>query len=609
MSKKSAHLNLCVKNSGAVSLNTLDYTIKAKKSFQKIPGQPPKHIYRVPNLKATSHLQKAVVKGDIQKVSKLLTRAVDLSRKLPNGHTPLSYSIKKSDFKMAEWLLEHAADPNIKNKYGNAPLHFAVDKNDTRMTELLLKNGADPNIPDKKGKAPLHLAVYNDDKSSAELLLKYDANPNIQDEKVETPLYLTLKRANNAGAGKGWNKVQKYYKIANLLLKKGADPNIPDKDGDMPLHRAVEKKDHAMAEYLVAHNADPNIPDKKGLTPLFYSVKASNLEMAKFLLANGADPNIPDTKGHRPLYWAVAISNSKEMTTLLLDNRAHPDIMKVDSEELSLYWAVHMNKNKEMTKLLVEKGANLNLYSKYYSQSYLLSKAVIEDNTDDVVFFVKHGSFVDIEILNANNSLDYALINDRKDMAAIILQNMSDKNISDPSKGTLLDPILDKIILHWSIHHKETEKINNIQLLSDLLEVFTVDNPNLNDKGVLFGSNTLPLLEELFNKILENQEEIHDVQAGPVQEMLKHNFKGFIYKFMQVVPVPELLEKYPSINELYISTRQLKSARKDIVPIEQSPEFLQQQQKGVIEIGDSNDQGGDELMDLSGQQYPMLENY
>jgi hypothetical protein len=83
-------------------------------------------------------------------------------------------------------------------------------------------------------------------------------------------------------------------------------------------------------------------------------------------------------------------------------------------------------------------------------------------------------------------------------------------------------------------------------------------------------------IKKLFNKDLPNQEEINDVLADPMQKMLQHNFKGFIYKFMQVVPVEEqVLEKYPSINELYIDSgpRNLKSARKDVVPLEQSPEF------------------------------------
>ncbi len=119
-------------------------------------------------------------------------------------------------------------------------------------------------------------------------------------------------------------------------------------------------------------------------------------------------------------------------------------------------------------------------------------------------------------------------MNGHKEMAAIILQNMSDKNISDPSKGPLLDPILRKIISNW-FNHKESGKINNIQLLSDLLEIFTVNNRNLNNKGYLFGSTTLPLLEKLYN---------------PCLSLLNENIKRLSFKlFSQRILLSNLLSK------------------------------------------------------------------
>jgi ankyrin repeat protein len=187
------------------------------------------------------------------------------------------------------------------------------------------------------------------------------------------------------------------------------------------------------------------------------------------------------------------------MTTLLINNGAHPDIMQVGSKFLSLYWTVIISKNKEMTKLLAEKGANLNFCKQDYHPSHLVFEAVIADDQDDVKFFVQYGSFVDIKINNASNLLEYALMNGHKEMAAIILQNMSDKNISEPSKGPLLDAILTKMIKSTPKPHKIKSKIAR---LSDLLEIFTVDNPNLNGKAVLFGISTLPLLEKLYNLYL-----------------------------------------------------------------------------------------------------------
>ncbi len=647
---------------------------KIRESFKTKPGQPPKHIYRVPNLKATTLLQKAVVNGNIEQVEKLLTRAVDLSRKWQNGDTPSSYALSKKDLKMFTWLLKHGADPNItnaqgqtllhvavdnndkstaelllqykadpnkKNQKGWTPLHVTVEKKDTIMTEFLLANGADPNITNAQGQTPLHVTVDNDDKSTAELLLQYKADPNMQDEKGETPLQLTLKNANITGRAKKWQKVKKYYKIAYLLLENGADSNKKYPNGSTPLHVTVEKKDKSTAELLLQYKADPNMQDEKGETPLHIAVDNNDKSTAELLLQYKADPNIPDNSGYVALYWAAELRQNMKMTKLLINNGANPDILRVGDRQLSLYWTVFISKNKEMTKLLVEKGANLNFYSKYHSPSYLVGNAIISGDKDDVKFFVQYGSFVDVEYENASNILEYALMNGHKEIAAIILENMSDKNISDPSKGSLLDPILRKMISN-QLNHKESEKMNKIKQLSDLLEIFTVDTPNLENKGCLFGITTLPLLEKLYNLYLcpntlinENipgsriinsmgrgikklfdkapakQEEINDVPVDQSLEILLHNFRWFVEHFMQVVP-GEVSEKYPSITALSLNggPRNLKSARKDVVPPEQSPEFLQQREVKVqaeFKIISSENRDNDALH-LSGDQDPKHEN-
>ena len=605
VANKSNSVAFCIKDERYAS-DTLLYDVNTvRKSFEKKLGQPPKHIYRVPNLKAASLLQKAVVNGDIQQVKKLLTRAVDLSRKWSNGDTPLSYSATKSNLAMTEFLLENGADPNQRDRNDNTPLQFALEEAHIaavyqawnkvqkyyKIAYLLLVNEADPNIKDHNGRTPLHFAVETQDTTMTE-----------------------------------------------FLLVNGADPNRQDTNGKTPLHLAVDKNDKSNAELLLQYKADPNRQDEKGETPLFLDVRRAYLKqdngMAALLLAYHANPNIPNNSGDVALYWAAEIIQSKEMTKLLINNGANPDIIKVGSQHLSLYWTVAISQNKEMTKLLVEKGANLNCFHKYYSPSYLVRKAIISGDKDDVQFFVQYGSFVDLEIQDASNLLEYALMNGHKEMAAIILQNMSDKIISEPLKGPLLDPILTKMIKSTPNPHKIKSEIAR---LSELLEIFTVYNPNLTNQEFLFGNKTLPLLEKLynlylcpntlinenipgsriinsrglgikklFNKALPKQEEINDVPADPVQGMLKHNFKGFIYHFMQVVPITEdALEKYPSINELYISTRQLKSACRDVVPLEQSPEFAKTLLENVPIV--HNDQAQvNNWLSLSGHQDPEV---
>ena len=80
-----------------------------------------------------------------------------------------------------------------------------------------------------------------------------------------------------------------------VLIELGADVRRPDKDGHTPLHRAVDGKNLASVQQLLALGVDLDARDQSGLPPLEYGLqRMSNIDLdpmvpvARALLAAGA---------------------------------------------------------------------------------------------------------------------------------------------------------------------------------------------------------------------------------------------------------------------------------------------------------------------------------
>lgn len=105
---------------------------------------------------------------------------------------------------------------------------------------------------------------------------------------------------------------EKNFLAANFLIEKKA---INVNDVDTPkeiffkgtfIHKAVERNDVEIINFLLDKGADVNIPDKDGYTPIYYAITQRNMETTELLVERGADLNVATKgRGESPLRWAM----------------------------------------------------------------------------------------------------------------------------------------------------------------------------------------------------------------------------------------------------------------------------------------------------------------
>lgn len=114
----------------------------------------------------------------------------------------------------------------------------------------------------------------------------------------------------------------------DAILAEGLDVNALDSDGRTPLMHAVlgSGSDPKLLRALLDRGADPNVRDRLlGWSALHYAVRDQKLEMVATLLERGANPNEEDVFGDTPLWRCVTDSSpSARIMRLLIDKGADP---------------------------------------------------------------------------------------------------------------------------------------------------------------------------------------------------------------------------------------------------------------------------------------------
>lgn len=203
-----------------------------------------------------------------------------------------------------------------------------------------------------------------------------------------------------------WAVYQLSPDLVALLLEQGADPNLANGFGITPLLQASRYGDVALMSALLGAGADPSRAVRDGETPLMAAARSGTAAAVKVLLAHGADPNAAEAvEGQTALMWAAA-EGHLEVVDLLLHAGADPN-QKARTSDLTrrsmradfpsggftaLMWAAR-NGQEAMVRGLVAAGADVNLR-----------------NGDDAT------------------AMMLAIVNDRFDMAAVLLELGADAN-------------------------------------------------------------------------------------------------------------------------------------------------------------------------------------
>jgi len=322
-------------------------------------------------------LFRAALSGHRVMVELLLAHGAEVDAANSEGETAL-HAAAHAGFKgVAEVLLARHANPNARQQFGRTPLHHAAEKGQAALVELLLAHGADLNAKDTgipngslqypantRGATPLVVALLGQRTEIVKLLLAHQADITNGCEVNFMGLgpgnSLTLR-----GPALEMAVGERHPGMVDLLLKAGADPNasVEKLQGlyvpTTPLLLAVENGLEEIVRSLLDAKADANAPDPSGDTPLHYAVNRRSVELVRLLLAHGAKVNARNSEGATPLLRAVRNDPDSGIASLLLDQKADPNLAGPNGDT-PLRFAVRQGR-KNLVELLLAKGANPNL--------------------------------------------------------------------------------------------------------------------------------------------------------------------------------------------------------------------------------------------------------
>ena len=130
----------------------------------------------------------AIISGDIEAVSRMLSRGVNVNASDENHLTALHHAAIHTKPEIISMLIENGANVNAYDmKGGFTPVHWVVINNRPgmgdfetvdRCLEALVRGGCNINCKDFNQATPLHFAARKDDKMMVDSLMRLGADPN-----------------------------------------------------------------------------------------------------------------------------------------------------------------------------------------------------------------------------------------------------------------------------------------------------------------------------------------------------------------------------------------------------------------------------------------------
>jgi len=146
-------------------------------------------------------------------------------------------------------------------------------------------------------------------------------------------------------------------RLKALLAKDAALISLRDEKLMTPLHYAVQSKQLAAAEFLLANGADIQPANDEKLTPLHLASLAGDAAAVKLLLERGADFKLRDMRGRPPLFLACGMGNNLEAVRLLI--AAGADVNDVTPRGETVLVSMLFYGKKEIIDFLLDSGARI----------------------------------------------------------------------------------------------------------------------------------------------------------------------------------------------------------------------------------------------------------
>lgn len=258
----------------------------------------------------------------------------------------LMYAIKSDNEKALNLLLDYGANINLSNKFGETPLMIACRNDSYKMAKILIEKGADVNAYNINNETPLMLSILSSSPDITRLLLDTKVDINAQNKDGLTALMLSSKFG--------------YYSI-RLLIEKGTDINIRDKNGMTALMLAIEEKQTDSIQQILSYNSNLDLKNNLGKA----AWQLINIERLLRFDAE-SDTDEPTDKEYetykydkliiqKSLFFAVK-KRDLETVKLILSQTGYVNIC--DNEQKTILMLAAESGNVAITEFLLANGAD-----------------------------------------------------------------------------------------------------------------------------------------------------------------------------------------------------------------------------------------------------------
>ncbi|CAG8363644.1 unnamed protein product [Penicillium salamii] len=222
--------------------------------------------------------------------------------------------------------------------------------------------------------------------------------------------------------------------IIKMLINAGSDLNQTDVDGCTPLHQALACGNLSAAEELLENKADIELGGVEDDTPywrtkpLIYCAHLNQAQGIQTLLRYS--PDVDCCWGQRTPLWIAVDRGNIEISRLLLENGANPNLNPQDRDMILLRAVEHSN--IELVKLLLDYGADIEQENNSSTwRSTALARVAGTSNTDILRHLLERQPKVDVGHIgkDSQSPLHVAAKSGQTMNLRILLQQGSDPNV------------------------------------------------------------------------------------------------------------------------------------------------------------------------------------
>ena len=292
--------------------------------------------------------------GPKERIEGMTVKEVLASSNQQVGMRLLHRAVQKKRVDIVEFLVREGVPIDGVNKNGETTLHIAV-KHDASaaMIKTLLSLGADFTLTDTRGRFPLTNAIRKGSREAANILA-IASDVNLTDSSGRNALHMAA----------DYGRTELIYR----LLERNAEPDTFRTHGDNRMETALMiaiRREHFQVARELIPISDVNAIEfsrsKVSKTALCLAVEKGHLEMMSLLLENRADPDILCHTGHfnsnKETPLVSAIRRGKLPAAKMLIPEGNVNLIEGQFGKTALYWAAEKG-HAEIVDLLLRAGAN-----------------------------------------------------------------------------------------------------------------------------------------------------------------------------------------------------------------------------------------------------------